>query len=157
MRDTENPVAMAVRGSKNYESRDFSLIQSGKDRQVPIYISVLPTNGILGDRIITFRDITKELEEDNAQTEFISTASHEMRTPVASIEGYLGIALNPQTATIDDRARKYLEEAHAASKHLGRLFQDLLDVTKLDDGRVRMHLVPLEAAEFVHKVAKEAE
>ncbi|MBR0431746.1 PAS domain-containing protein [Candidatus Saccharibacteria bacterium] len=155
MRDTENPVVMAVRGSKNYESRDFSLIQSGKDRQVPIYISVLPTNGILGDRIITFRDITKELEEDNAQTEFISTASHEMRTPVASIEGYLGIALNPQTATIDDRARKYLEEAHAASKHLGRLFQDLLDVTKLDDGRVRMHLVPLEAAEFVHKVAEE--
>ena len=76
-----------------------------------------------------------------------------MRTPVASIEGYLGLALNPKTATIDERARKYLEEAHASSKHLGRLFKDLLDVTKLDDKKIRVQLTPVEMASTVRSIA----
>ena len=103
------------------------------------------------EKIITFRNIAQELEKESEQTEFISTASHEMRTPVASIEGYLGLALNPATATIDERARKYLTEAHEASQHLGRLFRDLLDITKLDDNRARAHLVPVELAAEVSK------
>ena len=99
-------------------------------------------------------DMSKsELEEEEKQSEFISTASHEMRTPVASIEGYLGLALNPQTATIDDRARQYLEAAHASSQHLGRLFKDLLDVTKLDDGRLKVHEVPVEIMTVVREMA----
>ena len=75
-----------------------------------------------------------------------------MRTPVASIEGYLGLALNPKTATIDDRARKYLEEAHASSKHLGRLFKDLLDVTKLDDKKIKVQLSPIEVSSTVRSI-----
>ena len=76
-----------------------------------------------------------------------------MRTPVASIEGYLGLALNPATATIDDRARQYLTEAHTASQHLGKLFRDLLDVTRLDDKRERLHLVPVELISTVKDIA----
>ena len=76
-----------------------------------------------------------------------------MRTPVASIEGYLGLALNPQTATIDARAKQYLEAAHQASQHLGRLFKDLLDITKLDDGRAKMRLVPVEIVTVVKEMA----
>ena len=71
---------------------------------------------------------------------------------MASIEGYLGLALNPQTATIDERAKKYLTEAHNASQHLGRLFRDLLDVTKLDDNRDKAHLQPAELNEEVQKI-----
>ena len=75
-----------------------------------------------------------------------------MRTPVATIEGYLGLALNPQCETIDERARKYLEEAHSSSQHLGRLFKDLLDVTKLDDKKAKLHLVPVEMVDLVRKI-----
>ena len=78
-----------------------------------------------------------------------------MRTPIASIEGYIGLALNPQTATIDARARQYLESAHASSQHLGRLFKDLLDATKLDDHRIRPHAVPMELNGFVKKFAED--
>lgn len=78
-----------------------------------------------------------------------------MRTPVASIEGYLGLCLNPQTATIDERAKKYLEAAHSASQHLGHLFKDLLDVTKLDDNRANAHLIPVDAVEAVSYIANE--
>ncbi|MBQ2659585.1 PAS domain-containing protein [Candidatus Saccharibacteria bacterium] len=143
-----NPMKGAIVRGEAFSSRDFVLVtRSGK--KFPIALSLFLSGG--AEKIITFRNIAQELEKESEQTEFISTASHEMRTPVASIEGYLGLALNPATATIDERARKYLTEAHEASQHLGRLFRDLLDITKLDDNRARAHLVPVELAAEVSK------
>lgn len=140
--DNENELLQALRLNQPLEKFVTNLATAGA-KTMPINLSlVLSPDG--ASRIITFRDITKEQAEDAEKTEFISTASHEMRTPVASIEGYLGLAINPQTATIDERARGYLTAAHNAAKHLGKLFQDLLDVTKLDDGHIRAHLEPVE-------------
>lgn len=150
--DANNPLAVAVANNTPWESRDFYLVTLQGSR-TPVSISVTPSGARNADRIITFRDISEELKKEGEQTEFISTASHEMRTPVASIEGYLGLALNPQTATIDERARQYLTEAHNASKHLGKLFQDLLDVTRLEDNRLRVHLVPVEMVSLVREIA----
>lgn len=150
--DDVNPVLRAVMNGENFETRDLILVSIQEQRR-PVAISVVCTTTGQNERIITLRDIARELEEEGEQADFISTASHEMRTPVASIEGYLGLALNPKTATIDERARKYLEEAHASSKHLGRLFKDLLDVTKLDDKKIRVQLTPVEMASTVRSIA----
>ena len=150
--DAENPLLQAMRSGQPLEKFQASLIVGQSDKRIPVSISLLPGDGLSGERIITLRDIAKELEEEGEQTEFISTASHEMRTPVATIDGYLSLALNPQTASIDERARGYLTAAQAASKHLGKLFQDLLDVTKLDDGHIRPHFVPAEMVGFVAKI-----
>lgn len=150
--DDVNPVLRAVMNGENFETRDLILVSVQEQRR-PVAISVVCTTTGQNVRIITLRDIARELEEEGEQADFISTASHEMRTPVASIEGYLGLALNPKTATIDERARKYLEEAHASSKHLGRLFKDLLDVTKLDDKKIRVQLTPVEMASTVRSIA----
>lgn len=150
--DDVNPVLRAVMNGENFETRDLILVSIQEQRR-PVAISVVCTTTGQNERIITLRDIARELEEEGEQADFISTASHEMRTPVASIEGYLGLALNPKTATIDERARKYLEEAHASSKHLGRLFKDLLDVTKLDDKKIRVQLTPVEMTSTVRSIA----
>ncbi len=146
----QSKLAQAVQTNQAVTLRDYVLISVQSERRAAIALTMTPTGGPRSNKIITFRDITKELEEEEKQSEFISTASHEMRTPVASIEGYLGLALNPQTATIDDRARQYLEAAHSSSQHLGRLFKDLLDVTKLDDGRLK---VPVEIVTVVREMA----
>ena len=152
LEDSVNPVLLAINSGEKYSTRDFVLVNLIEQRK-PVAISVVSTSSGQNERIITLRDISRELEEEGEQTEFISTASHEMRTPVASIEGYLGLALNPKTATIDERARKYLEEAHTSSKHLGRLFKDLLDVTKLDDKKIRVQLSPVEMTSTVRSIA----
>ena len=146
----ENPLIRAIQSNQPLEGYDCALISGASMKRIPISITVLPVNG---GHIITFRNIEKELAEEGEQTEFISTASHEMRTPVATIDGYLALCLNPQTATVDERARGYLESAKKASEHLGKLFQDLLDVTKLDDGRIRPQFVPAEMVSFVKQVA----
>ena len=153
--EAENPLIQAMRTNQALDGFQGSLIVGQSDKRIPVSVSVLPPDGLGGNRIITFRNIAKELEEEGEQTEFISTASHEMRTPVATIDGYLSLALNPQTASVDERARGYLTAAQAASKHLGKLFQDLLDVTKLDDGRVRPHFQPVEMSALIRDLAND--
>lgn len=153
--DQENPLVQAMTTGQALEPTQVALIAAESGQRFPIAISVQIANDMSASRIITFRDITKELEEEGEQTEFISTASHEMRTPVATIDGYLSLAINPQTATIDDRARGYLTAAEKASKHLGKLFQNLLDVTKLDDGRIKPTFEPVEMVELIKSISDE--
>ena len=148
-----NLVFHAVNNGQNYTTREYFLVNL-QGQKKPVAFKIITAHSPKNERIVTFYDITSELEAESEQTEFISTASHEMRTPVASIEGYLGLALNPKTATIDERAKKYLEEAHKSSQHLGKLFRDLLDVTKLDDKRIKAHLTPIEVTSTVRSIAE---
>ena len=151
--EQENPLIQAMKTNQPLEKAQVALICMKSGKRIPIAISMHPVSGASDNRIITFRDIARELEEEGEQTEFISTASHEMRTPVATIDGYLSLALNPKTATLDERARGYLASAQAASKHLGKLFQNLLDITKLDDGKIRPHFVPAEMISTIKTIS----
>lgn len=136
IQEIENPVAQSLANNKPTHSDILSLLtSSGKKILVSIVSSPVGKNG--DGIIVVFRDITKEKAEEREQAEFISTASHEMRTPVASIEGYLGLALNPATANIDEKARDFITKAHESAQHLGELFQDLLDISKAEDGRLK--------------------
>ena len=151
--EKDNPLIQAMKTNQSLDKAQVALICLKSNKRIPISISMHPVEGAADSRIITFRDIARELEEEGEQTEFISTASHEMRTPVATIDGYLSLALNPKTATLDDRARGYLNSAQAASQHLGKLFQNLLDITKLDDGKIRANFVPVEMIEEIKTIS----
>ncbi|OYX43401.1 hypothetical protein B7Y94_01685 [Candidatus Saccharibacteria bacterium 32-49-12] len=131
-----NPIAQALNTNSAVHT-DKLMLLTQSDRKRQISITVTPVSQGEGGVIMVFRDITKEKAEEREQAEFISTASHEMRTPVASIEGYLGLALNPATAQIDDKARDYITKAHQSARHLGELFQNLLDISKAEDGRLK--------------------
>lgn len=130
-----NPIEQVL--NTNQQSRASHLIAlSSSGKKISVSLVVTPIGDVGAGAIIVFRDITNERAEEREQAEFISTASHEMRTPVAAIEGYLGLAINPNTATVDARAKDFIMKAHESAQHLGRLFQDLLDVSKTDDGRL---------------------
>ena len=149
--DLENPIVQSL--SKNQPTHNdklFLLTSSEKRILVSIVSSPVGTDG--EGIIVVFRDITKEKAEEREQAEFISTASHEMRTPVASIEGYLGLALNPATAHIDEKARDFITKAHESAQHLGRLFQDLLDISKVEDGRMKNNPKIINVSEFLKDI-----
>lgn len=158
--DAENPIARTLSSNKPQVSDSFYLL-THSEQKVSVSIKVTPITTQDGSMtindgaIVVFRDITRERAEQNAQTDFISTASHEMRTPVAIIEGYLGMILNPETATIDNRARMYAQKAHDSVKRLGRLFQDLLDVTKADDHRIDNNPCLLDAKLVAKQVVQD--
>ena len=151
--DTMEPIKQALNTTQEIRSNHLQAeTKSGKKISISLVVSPLGATG--SGVIAVFRDVTKERAEEREQAEFISTASHEMRTPVASIEGYLGLALNPATATIDDKARDFINKAHESAQHLGRLFQDLLDVSKAEDGRLSNNPTVLDIVEFAGDVVE---
>ncbi len=145
---SNDPIEAVLAGSREVSSEDFSTTTEG-GRKVLLSVVVSPIGQPSTGAILVFRDITKAKAAEREQAEFISTASHEMRTPVASIEGYLGLAMNPNTATIDERAQGYIQKAHESAQHLGRLFQDLLDVSKAEDGRISNNPSVVNVVEFI--------
>ena len=135
VKEDADPIQKCLHTNETVETDDLQLATtSGKKLMASLLVS--PIGQIGSGAIVVFRDITNQRKDERQQAEFISTASHEMRTPVAAIEGYIGLALNPATATIDDKAKMYLGKAHESAQHLGRLFQDLLDISKAEDGRL---------------------
>lgn len=152
VQDINSPIEKAMHENKPFDSDVFSLVtNSGKTILASIVASPIGQTG--AGVIVVFRDITSEKAEERQQAEFISTASHEMRTPVASIEGYLGLALNPATATVDEKARDFINKAHASAQHLGRLFQDLLDVSRADDGRLANNPKVVDVVPYVQEIS----
>ncbi len=148
-----DPVAQVLNTNKSVKNDSFSLqTQSGKNFLASI--SVNPVGQLGNGVIVVFRDVTTEKSDERQRAEFISTASHEMRTPVASIEGYLGLALNPATAQIDDKARDFITKAHESAQHLGRLFADLLDVSKADDSRLKNDPKVVDVVPFVRDIVQ---
>lgn len=102
--------------------------------------------------VAVIRDVSEAHAEEQRRADFISTASHEMRTPVAAIEGYLALALNEKVSKLDSNARTYINKAYASTKHLGKLFQDLLTSAKAEDGRLVSHPQAIELGEFLQQL-----
>ncbi len=148
-----DPIQQALNINQQIRTNNLTLMTKS-DKKIMISLVVSPVNELGSGVIAVFHDVTKEKAEEREQAEFISTASHEMRTPVASIEGYLGLALNPQTASIDNRARDFILKAHGSAQHLGSLFQDLLDVSKADDGRIANNPKVVDIVKFVKEITE---
>lgn len=155
--EDKNPFAMALSSDKPLRDNNAVLVSRNKKEQ-PVALSLTPLrdkNDQIYAAVAVFRDVTQERKEERRRSEFISTASHEMRTPVAAIEGYLALAMNEKVSTIDYRARGYLEKAHVATKHLGQLFQDLLNSAKAEDGRLSSHPVVMEVGDFLEQLSSD--
>lgn len=149
--EESSPIRQVFLTNQSVSTNDYSMTtHSGKKILISLLVSPVGASGT--GAIIVFRDITEEKQEERAKAEFISTASHEMRTPVAAIEGYLGLALNPTTAVIDDKARMFLEKAHESTQHLGRLFQDLLTVSRSEDGRLTPKPIVVDIVTFTKEI-----
>jgi PAS domain S-box-containing protein len=155
--DTETIFARGLGSPQQLRDNSANLVsKSGKTIAVSLSVSPLTdaakkTTGI----VAIFRDVSVERQDESRRADFISTASHEMRTPVAAIEGYLSLALNEKVANIDAKARDYLEKAHSSTQHLGQLFQDLLTSAKAEDGRLTNHPHVVEVGAFAEQLVND--
>ena len=159
MSSTDNPFLKVFELKKQVTTDRYYLLNKEKKQQA-FSISIAPTfdsdNNVSG-AIAVFHDISEEKSLQRERDEFVSTASHEMRTPVAAIEGYLSMASNDKLATTDARAKGFIEKAHNSSIHLGKLFEDLLSVTKIEDQKITDKLEIFNMSDLAGEVAVEME
>lgn len=99
-----------------------------------------------------FRDITREVEVDRLKSEFVATVSHELRTPMTSIRGYVDILLMGAAGAINDSQRHFLEIVKGNTERLNILVNDLLDISRIESGRVTLSLQAIDLREVAEEV-----
>jgi signal transduction histidine kinase/HPt (histidine-containing phosphotransfer) domain-containing protein len=98
--------------------------------------------------IVLYRDVTREVEADRMKSEFVSVVSHELRAPMTSMKTALSLLLAGVAGPLEARARELLELSVRNVDRLTRLVGDLLDLSRIQAGRMELHSepVPLEQA-----------
>jgi PAS domain S-box-containing protein len=91
-------------------------------------------------RLYVFRDITHEREVDRMKTQFVSMVSHELRTPLTSIKGFTEMILDEDAGEINEEQREFLGIVEANADRLIALVNDLLDISRIESGRVELKL-----------------
>ena len=103
------------------------------------------------------RQLTQALEEvgkiSKRKSDFISSVSHELRTPLTSIKGYAAILLAGKLGSVPDEIRNRLEKINRHSDELVHMVNDLLDISRIESGKVNMNMESLELKYIADKVA----
>lgn len=107
-------------------------------------------------RFFEYAVLFKRLKEvDKMKDDFISIASHELKTPMAAIKGYLGMIFEGVAGKVDAKAREHLDKVFANVKRLDVLVSELLDVSRLEQGRMQFDMQPLDISSVIKQVASE--
>jgi signal transduction histidine kinase/DNA-binding response OmpR family regulator/HAMP domain-containing protein len=99
----------------------------------------------------TLRDATERVRLERLKSEFVATASHELRSPLTSIKGF--VELLSSSKELNDRQREFVEIIQLSTNRLVDLVNDLLDVARVEAGRVEVHRRPTDLADLVREVA----
>ncbi len=105
--------------------------------------TVLAVEGADGDvlgHLVIYRDVTKEAEAEAAKSEFVSVVSHELRTPLTSIKTSLSLLGKGAAGAVSEKMQDLLEIALRNLDRLIRLVDDLLDLSRIESGRVAMEI-----------------
>ncbi len=95
-------------------------------------------------------DITERKRIEDMKTEFVSIVSHEFRTPLTSIKGFVDLILEGDTGEINETQKEFLEITQVETNRLTALITDLLDVSRIEAGRVEMRMEPLSIGEIIN-------
>jgi PAS domain S-box-containing protein len=101
------------------------------------------------------RDITQQQRIERMKDEFIATVSHELRTPVTSIAAPLGLLLGGAAGDLPQSVTRLLTIAQRNSKRLVRLVNDILDMEKIESGRVHLNFQRVDLRPLVEKAVEE--
>jgi len=97
------------------------------------------------------RDISERQHVDRIKTEFISTVSHELRTPLTSIRGSLGMLKSGVLGEVPEKAKRMIELAHNNTERLISLVNDILDVEKIQAGKIELKFSELNITDLVRQ------
>jgi signal transduction histidine kinase len=111
----------------------------------------------MGDQFLgtvsIFRDITREVEVDRLKSEFVATVSHELRTPMTSIKGYADLLLLGAAGDISEQQQRFLETIKQNADRLSILVNDLLDISRIDQGRMELRFAAVEVEDLLNAAA----
>jgi PAS domain S-box-containing protein len=170
----ELPVEVVSGKVKNERGEPIAIVSVLHDltRQVEnerLYEALKQLNSELEERI---RAATADLAEQNARlmwqsqeveranklkSEFLASMSHELRTPINALIGYTALLLDGVLGDVNPRQRDALARGRAAAEHLLALINDILDLAKIEAGKMPLHVEEVPVGDIIHEVTQQIE
>lgn len=152
----KRPITIVLQKGTGQTFLDYSYI--AKDyRRIPVAITMAPIkiqNKVIGV-IEVFRDMTHEKEVDKAKTEFVSLASHQLRTPLSAINWYTEMLINGDVGKPTPDQLKFLKEIYKGNQRMVDLVNALLDVSRIELGTFAIDPKNIKLNDLAHDIVKE--
>ncbi|MBZ5653542.1 MAG: cell wall metabolism sensor histidine kinase WalK [Acidobacteriia bacterium] len=133
--------------SREVQCRDGSRLIHLREDSAPLK----DESGQLVGRLFAYHDLSWEKTVDQMKSDFISIASHELRTPMTSIKGGIDLILGGCVGEVGGDAVELLQVAQTACDRMIRLINDLLDLSKIEAGQIQLKLEPLNLVEVAER------
>ncbi|MBC8498339.1 PAS domain S-box protein [Candidatus Bathyarchaeota archaeon] len=154
----DNPSGLLSRliEASNYEdpsSRENVVQRWPRIRNIEVYSTLVRNDldeelGIL----CVFRDVSREREVERMQSEFVALVSHELRTPLTSIEGYVDMLLDGDAGGLNKLQLDFLNVVKRNSDRLTTLVSDLLDVSRIESGSIKLRWETFDIKDLIKDV-----
>lgn len=153
----KRPLHAVLKQGKSFTNHSANYYVRKNGSKFPAAITTSPIkyqNSIIG-AIITFRDITHEKEVDRMKTEFISLASHQLRTPLSAISWLVELLQNGDAGKLNRKQMELLGDIYQSTKRMIQLVSDLLNISRMETGRIIIDPKPTHLGQLLEEVLKE--
>ena len=110
--------------------------------------------GLLIGKIIVIHDVTHYMEVDRLKSAFVSHVSHELKTPLTSIKGYVDNLRDRIVGDLNERQEEYLERVGKNTDRLIRMIDDLLNISRIESGKMTLNFSNLIMSELIEEVSR---
>ena len=150
MEELPLPITLAT-GQPNIKS-DIVIDGPGGKKIGIRAVSVPITNpdGTMNSAVVVFEDISKEREIEKMKSEFVSVASHQLRTPLTGIKWFAELMLRGKAGAVSAEQKDFLEQIHSSNERMIKLVEELLNVSRIETGtKFEIKKVPTNVVEII--------
>ncbi len=148
LRGEKTPQAIVQYFDKDLKQRQWSLVKAQP---------IIDEHGEVQLAVAIFSDITELYEQQQRKDEFISMASHELKTPVTSLKGFTNVLQRRLTQQGDEKTLHYLSRMDSQLDKLAKIINDLLDISKMQAGQLSFHKDPFDLDSLIQETVEDVQ
>jgi len=142
------------------EMSNHTVLINRKGEKVPVSDSAAPikdNKGNVSDCVVVFRDVSKEREVEEMKNDFISIASHQLKTPLTAIRWLVEILLSGNQESLTEEQKNILEDIYSSTKREIKIVNDLLNISRIESGRLNVSVEKINYLSLIKEIIKDYE
>ncbi len=150
----ENLHRISLLVTADYETKEYT---TDGPQKLILRVTQIPVNDTENKKIgvmHVLHNITREKEVEQLKASFVTVASHQLRTPLAGIKWTLDAFLKEEYGPLNQKQQELVKKVFGTNEHLINLINDLLDVSRIEEGKFGYTFTPGDVAEIVEKITK---